>query len=210
MKTKEASIAAAVLIAAFAASTANAVPIQFDETFTLSTPEVLSGRSDFFSYQHFLTPQLGGDRVLEVTVDGTAAPGESYSSATDTLLGGSLTLWFRGEGQWTTGTFEVLLSVTSVDSGNFASVFTVGQDDFLVSAITSAGVLDVTLRRTNAAHTAQLDKSMLTVFGERGVQSPTAPLATVAVPEPATFALLGIGLLGIGLTSRKTRVCRKA
>ena len=210
MKTKEASIAAAVLIAAFAASTANAVPIQFDETFTLSTPEVLSGMNDFYSYQHFLTPQLGGNRVLEVTIDGAHATGESYSSATDTLLSGSLTLWFSGDRQWTTGTFEVLLNVTSVDSGKFASVFTVGEDDFLVSAITSAGVLDVTLRRTNAAHAAQLDKSMLTVFGERGAQSSAGPLATVAVPEPATFALLGVGLLGIGLTSRKTRAGRKA
>lgn len=209
MKTKEMSIATAALIAAFAASAANAIPIQFEETFTLSTPAVLSGIDGTYSYQHFLTPQLGGERVLEVTIDGAPAPGEGYDSATDTLLSGSLTLWFSGEGQWTQGRFEVELDLTTVAGGKFESIFTVGEDDFLVSAITSAGVLDVTLNRTNSAHTAQLDKSLLSVTGERNAQSSTAQ-TTIAVPEPGTFALLGVGLLGVGFTSRKTRRGSKA
>lgn len=151
-----------------------------------------------------------GDAPIKYTHDLTTGP-YGFREGVDTIYGASLTLWlyddnlfgdnkYLGDGP---DTVKFNFDSTGWSTGSEVDGWGLNLgwlDDILehtftfnsLTALLSDGLLDVSLK--SAKGDFKFDKSLLVAYGDRA-----------KVPEPATVALLGAGLLGFALIQRRRR-----
>jgi hypothetical protein len=134
-----------------------------------------------------------------------------YRPGVDTIYGASLTVWLYddnvfGDNKWLGDANEsVKFNFDGTGWTAGTEVNGIGAnlgwlDDFFeqtlnfnsLTALLSDGLLNVALK--SSAGDFRFDKSLLVAYGDRA-----------KVPEPATVALLGAGLLGVALVQRRRR-----
>lgn len=136
---------------------------------------------------------------------------DGYRPGVDTIYGASLTVWLYddnvfGDNKWLGDANEaVKFNFDSTGWSTSTEVNGIGAnlgwfDDFFEHALSfnslvgllSDGFLDVALKSSGGDF--KFDKSLLVAYG-----------SSAKVPEPATVALLGAGLLGMALIQRRRR-----
>jgi PEP-CTERM motif len=156
-------------------------------------------------------------QTVPVTLQGTGV-GPTYSSAT-VAPGG--TIDFGQVRTGTTATYDLRIANTSTD---FALDKTLTELSLLSQSLSGAGVFHFGTNLTGTVLdeggffdllldftpvTSGLDIATLTIGTDQGAafkalgQSFTYTLKGTAVPEPASFAVLGSGLVGLGLLRRR-------
>jgi hypothetical protein len=187
------------LLIAGVATSAQAIPIQFIDTYTPTDPILLEDQGDAHSYSHYITPPSPDAHSLDAYIGGVLTPGAGYDSATDTLLSGSISFFFSGGSDrppWENGQFDLYLGgMQFLDGEGFATSVTIDDTVFDIGLITGAGLLSVSIERSNAAGSVYFTQSILDVVGERR--------EIVAVSEPGAFGLLALGFAAIRLFRRR-------
>ena len=136
---------------------------------------------------------------------------DGFNAATDTITGASLTVWLYDDNLFGDNRFlgdaseKVKFNFDSTGWSASSEVNGHGLnlgwlDDFFehtfsftsLTDLLSDGLLNVSLK--SAAGDFRFDKSLLVAYGDRA-----------KVPEPATVALLGAGLLGFAMIQRRRR-----
>lgn len=166
---------------------AQATPAVWSDLYDPS--DVLINKGDKLHFEH----ELGG-----------------YRPGIDSIYGASLTVWLYddnvfGDTRFGDGNEKVKFDFDGTGWTAATEVNGIGAnlgwlDDLFeqtlsfhsLVALLSDGLLDVTVKGTNGDF--RFDKSLLVAYGDRA-----------KVPEPATVALLGAGLLGMALMQRRRR-----
>lgn len=177
----------AAAAAAMSVSVAQATPVTWHDVYN-PADIYLAGNSSI-SFAHDVTDTVG------------STPG--FRPGIDSISSASLTIWlyddaffgdlpYLGDGQEAVQfSFDGLgWSAPTAVGGNawFEDAF-----DFSLANLLSDGKISVSLR--GAGGDFMFDRSVLTVHGDTG--------APTNVPEPATLALFGLGLLGAGMAGRR-------
>ncbi|MDA5193126.1 PEP-CTERM sorting domain-containing protein [Govanella unica] len=200
MKIFRGLIVAGVMAMGFA-GVAEAVPVQYVDTYTPTAGVTLSGNGGSYSYQHDITYPTAATNNLVATIGGVVTAGAGYDALTDILSSAVLTLYFTGTGSYTNGKFDLFLDGTKEGGFNFAQSIVINDSQFDIGLITNDGLLSVQIMRTNGSGTATFLKSVLNVSGERNANN--GPDPQEEVPAPASLMLLGLGLVALGARRRK-------
>jgi hypothetical protein len=127
-----------------------------------------------------------------------------FNPGTDTLTSGSLTLTFHDDNDPSADKFDYVFDLLS---GSNITVPSDGTNPFVwaldVLSEVGDGMLAVTLTRTVGDF--YFDKAVLNASADRVITVPTDDNPQSDVPEPASLALLGVGLLAAGMRARRRR-----
>jgi hypothetical protein len=179
------TVGTALLIASI--GTAQAVPAYWDDW--AYDPGTLINSSNPYSYSHDITDWGSGD----------------YRPGIDSITSGSLSIWlyddaffgdlpFLGDANETVG-FRFDGGSWTASEEVDGNIFIWDDFDFIVTSLISDGMLNVNIRANRGDF--RFGSSHLEAWGNRG--------DGVAVPEPATLSLFGLGLLGLGFAARRRK-----
>lgn len=145
------------------------------------------------------------------------APAAAYD-ATDVTLAYRNTLGFETEGAWNaagdfligneSGEYNTLkllgyaVDGTSANFGNLSGITGDGNADGVVSASFALGAGSYTLIFGGADYASQNTAAAALQFGL------STTLSVAAVPEPSTYAMLGLGMVLLGVAARRRRSTR--
>lgn len=167
--------AAALLAASFSA---HAVPTLWTDDFDPDDVRLTAGSAP-------------ASNLLSFTLD--IRPGsDGYRPGIDLINFAQLTLWLYDDVDVASEAVSFSLDSTGWTPSQEVNGLSFFPDLFEFSPVSllSDGLLNVSLTATRGDFL--FDRAMLVAFGDR-----------VAVPEPASAALIGIGLLGVGFASRR-------
>lgn len=189
-KSIKARLAVFAALVTLSFGTAHAVPYAWTDVY--DPADIYLNAPNSTSFAHDITTGANGFR-----------PG------IDTVSSATLTLWlyddskfgdlpFLGDGEeyvrfnfdsngWS---YPQEVGGSSLLGGLFLDSFT-----FSLASLLNDGILNVVVQAFSGDF--YFDKSSLIVFGDRSTST--------SVPEPGTLALLGVGLLGVGLARRRSR-----
>jgi hypothetical protein len=182
-KAKKLIVSVAALTA-MSVSVANATPFTWTDSVNPSD-FVISGNQSY-SFIHDIT-------------DGS----HGYQPGVDSITSASLTIWLYddalfGDSVWGDSkehvnfTFDLFDAGTSEVGGNF--IFEDAFNFSVPSLLSGDGKLNVTLQGKGGDFV--VDRSELVVRGNKSGK-------TAQVPEPASLALFGLGLLGVGVAGKR-------
>lgn len=168
-------------IAAMSTSVANATPYVWSDTYNPS--DILIGAGQSIGYQHNITDGANG---YQPGVDSVTSAFLTIWLYDDAFLGDS---WFGDAQESVKFSFDGFSWTSNVDGNSvIADVF-----NFSLGSLLSDGIVNVSLRGQTGDF--MFDKSLLTVYGNN--------VASTSVPEPASLALFGLGLLGVGVAGKR-------
>ena len=186
---KSSLVAAVIAVAALAAAPASAVKISGDVSFNGGfTPNGSIGTGGTATAIDF-DPNGAGGLITVTQSDGDFAANGVVNGTTGSIQDFTFAP-FAGPiaGFWTLGIFSFQL-----DNITSTSFFTAGGQDFLV--LTGTGIISAAGFDDTAGSWS--------FSGNRSGSTFSFSASSGAIPEPATLALIGAGLLGLGVARRR-------
>jgi hypothetical protein len=203
------------LLGLCSASIASAAPITYDVTVDTASVSGTAGALDFQFNPGPLATQAASLQILNFTSDGALAGNPALTGDVAGNLPGTLSFtngaafndYFTGFTYGSTLSFQAsldgpaLISPDGMSSSGSISAFSMFSD--------AAGTVPTLTTNTAAGFAFTIDVNLdgTTTVTNYSAQTTEVPI-TSAVPEPSTLALLGIGVIGIGIMRRRATQAR--
>jgi hypothetical protein len=192
------------------ASIASAGPITYDVTVDTSSISGTAGSFDFQFNPGPLVTQAASLQILNFASNGALAANPVLTGNVNRTLPGTLTFdngtafndYFEGFTYGSTLSFEVSLDGPALTSPDGVSS---SGSTFAFSMFSDAAGTTPALTTNSAAgfaFTIDVNLDGTTTLANYSSQTMVVPI-TSAIPEPSTIALLGIGLIGLGIMRRR-------
>jgi hypothetical protein len=146
---------------------------------------------------------------------------DGYNVLTDSIISASLVLNFRDEStdaaaESVSFTFDLSPFGTQIITSGGATFTTTFSGLALSGLLSPDGILNVTLDNAGTTNGHQVNRSdflfldSTLIVTADGTSNEDTPIQLAqAVPEPVSLALMGIGLAGMGWTSRKRKAAKR-
>jgi hypothetical protein len=197
------------------ASIASAAPITYDATVDTSSVSGMAGALDFQFNPGPLVTQAASLQILNFASNGALAANPALTGDVAGTLPGTLTFnnstafndYFTGFTYGSALSFEARLDGPALSSPDGVSA---SGSTFAFSMFSDAAgtIPALTTNAAGFAFTIDVNLDGTTSLTNYSSQTTVVPI-TSAIPEPSTLALLGVGVIGLGIMRRRATQTRR-